>query len=76
MPRRASVATESSAERRSRIALLTVEERVARTFELGRRDLALYASANGLDGETARRTLQRRRQSRRRPSACIEALLR
>jgi hypothetical protein len=76
MRRRASVANDSPAECRERVAALTPDQRVARTFELGRRHLELYAAASGHHIAAARLELERRRQSRRRPSASLDALLR
>lgn len=76
MKRRPSVANESPSERRERMAHLTADERVTRALALGRRDLAIYAAASGIDIEAARLAVERRRQTRRRPSASIDALLR
>jgi len=74
--RRPSVACEALVDRRARIAKLTVDERVALTLALGRRDLETYATASGLDRRAARLAVERRRQSRRRVSASLDALLR
>ena len=74
--RRASVADDSSDERRAGTARTTADERAALALDLGRRHLAIYADAHGIDRQEALLRLQRRRQARRRPSACIEALLR
>jgi hypothetical protein len=74
--RRHSVAVESLAERRERVARLTIDERVALALALGRRDLEIYATAKGLDVPTARRAVQRRRQLRRRTSGCMDAMVR
>lgn len=60
---------------REMVARLSASERVALALELGKRDLEAYASARGVALTEARRELERRRQARRRPSACIEALL-
>lgn len=74
--RPASVATAFDADRRLRIAAMTANERVALALELGRWNFEAYAAAHGLERRAARRAVERRRQSRRRPSACMDALLR
>ena len=56
-------------------ANLTPDERVVLALALGRRDLEIYAAANGLDRPSARLAVERRRQSRRRQSSCVDALL-
>jgi len=76
VPRRPSVVSESPSERRERAARLTPDERVTKALDLGRRDLAIYAAASGFDLRTARLAVERRRQARRRPSGCMDALLR
>ncbi|RIL05253.1 MAG: hypothetical protein DCC71_11020 [Proteobacteria bacterium] len=60
---------------REALARLSASERVALAFDLGRRDLESYAASRGFSLAEARRALERRRQARRTPSACIEALL-
>ena len=47
---------------------MTPAERVTEALALGDAALALYASAHGLDRETARRRLERLGQAGRRPS--------
>lgn len=69
------MANELTRAERERVAMLSPGERVALALSLGARSLADYAAAHGLDPQSARRELERRRQARRRPSACIEALL-
>ena len=49
--------------------------RVDLALALGRRDLALHAARAGIAVTAARRDIERRRQSRRRPSAALAALL-
>jgi len=70
-----SVADELRAADRRHAASLSPGERVALALELGSECIALYAAASGQSAEAARRALERRRQARRRPSACVEALL-
>jgi hypothetical protein len=70
-----SVAMESTAARRERIARLTVDERVTLALALGRRNIATYASASGLEISLARLTVERRRQARRRVSGSMHRLL-
>lgn len=74
--RRASVVQDSIDRQRAATNLLTADERADLSLDLGRRHVAVYAEANGIDRDEALARLQRRRQARRRPSACIEALLR
>ena len=73
--RRPSVAEEASRAERARVAALSASERVALALALGERDLAAWCAARGVDRETGRLELERRRQAGRRPSRCIEALL-
>jgi hypothetical protein len=54
---------------------MTPAERVALAFRLGRRDLALFAAAEGLSLGEARRRLERARQAGRRRCRCIEELI-
>lgn len=49
---------------------LSPAARLERALLLGDADAALHAAANGLDLETARRTLSSRRALGRRPSRC------
>lgn len=53
----------------------TPAARVEQALELGRRDLALHAARAGITVTAARREIERRRQSQRRPSAALAALL-
>lgn len=53
----------------------TPAARVEQALALGRRDLALHAAQAGIAVAAARREIERRRQSRRRPSAALAALL-
>lgn len=60
-------------ELRAQTAALPEEERVALALALGRRDLALYAEARGLDLATAREELRARAQIGRRPCSFLPA---
>jgi hypothetical protein len=73
--RRPSVADELVVLQRQDVASLSPEDRVRLALELGRETLELLRSGRGLSLEEARVAHERQRQSRRRPSACIEALL-
>ncbi|HBZ70783.1 MAG TPA: hypothetical protein DEP35_14030 [Deltaproteobacteria bacterium] len=73
--RRASVADELRIEQRRDVASLSPGERVLLALKLGSESIELLKARSGLSREHARRALERRRQSRRRPSACLEALL-
>jgi len=73
--RRRSVAQEDLTARRARTAARTADERVEKAMELGRRDVAIFAEAAGIEPRTARILIERRRQARRRASACMDALL-
>jgi hypothetical protein len=55
-------------DERRRIASLTAAERVAAALALGRRDVAAFRLAAGLDEREAIRQLERRRQAGRRAS--------
>jgi hypothetical protein len=74
MRRSASAETLRRAER-ERVAALSPAERVALALALGERDLALRTAHSGLEPGEIRRDLERRRQARRRRSACLDALL-
>lgn len=74
MRRSASAGTLRQAER-ERLAALSPAERVALALALGERDLGLLAARNDQELGEARRALERRRQARRRRSACVDALL-
>jgi hypothetical protein len=73
--RKPSVADESVRAEREAVLALSPTQRVALALRLGARSLASYASRKGIELPAARRELERQRQSQRRPSACIEALL-
>jgi len=73
--RRASVADELRIEQRRGVAFLSPSERVLLALKLGSESIELLRVRNGLSTEQACRALERRRQSRRRPSACLAALL-
>ena len=73
--RRASVADELRIEQRHDVASLSPSERVLLALKLGSESVDLFRARSGLSLEHARRTLKWQRQSRRRPSTCLEALL-
>jgi hypothetical protein len=73
--RRASVADELRAMQRADVAHLSPGERVQLALQLGSESVTLFGTSNGLSPEDAGRARGRQRQSRRRPSACLEALL-
>lgn len=73
--RRPSVADALACAEQEETLRLSPPERVALALRLGARSLASYADAKGIDLEGARRELERRRQSQRRASRCIENLL-
>jgi hypothetical protein len=73
--RRASVADEFRTAQRIKVASLTPGERVLLALSLGRRSLDAICASRRLSSEQARVDRERRLQSRRRPSACLEALL-
>lgn len=73
--RRASVADDLRLEQRSDVASLSPGERVLLALKLGSESIELLRARSALSMEHARSALERRRQSRRRPSACLEALL-
>jgi hypothetical protein len=73
--RRASVADELRIEQRRDVASLSPSERVLLALKLGAASVELFRARSGLSPEQVRRALDRRRQSRRRTSACLEALL-
>ena len=62
---------------RDALAAMTVDERIALAFVLGRRDLEVFRRAQNppLSIEDAGRVLERRRQAGRRRCACIEELI-
>jgi hypothetical protein len=55
--------------------MMAPDARVKLALELGRRDLETFRAARGIDAQTATRLLERRRQSGRRPSVCLAALI-
>jgi hypothetical protein len=72
-----SVADLLRAEDRAAVEALNPAERVALALALGRRDLETFRLAQQppLDRADAARVLERRRQTGRRPSRCIEELI-
>ena len=73
--RRSSVADELRVAQRSDVARLSPGERVLLALRLGSESIELYGARSGLPVDEAQRARERQRQSRRRPSACLEALL-
>ena len=73
--RRASVADEFRITQRREVASLSPGERVLLALKLGSESLELFSAESGLSAAQARRVREQQRQSRRRPSACLEALL-
>jgi hypothetical protein len=72
-----SIADELRHEARHALLALTASERVRLALALGQRDVEAFAKAHEppLSAVDASRSIERRRQRRRRPSGCIEALL-
>lgn len=70
-----SVADDLRDELREQEAQLPFEERLRLILRLGERGLEVYAQANGVDLETARREFERRRQAGRRPSKCMSEII-
>lgn len=72
-----SVADLLRAEDRAAIFTLTTEQRIGLALALGERDLEAFRLAHNPlpTREEARRQLERRRQSGRRPCRCIEELI-
>jgi len=66
-----SVADDLRRESVERARRMTIAERVREAFELGDRDLAAFASFQGLSLPEARRRLDRQRQAGRRFSRCM-----
>ncbi len=50
-------------------------ERLELALRLGEQGLELFRQAHGLDEATARRLLERQRQTGRRPSRCLSSLI-
>jgi hypothetical protein len=73
--RRRSVADELRAAQRRDVARLSPDERVRLALQLGAASIELLRNRRGLSVDEARRVRERQRQSRRRFSACLEALL-
>ena len=73
--RKPSVANELARAEQEETLRLSPQQRVALALRLGARSLASYANARGISLDAARRELERQRQSQRRVSRCIEALL-
>jgi hypothetical protein len=71
-----SVADDLREDLRERNRTLPFQDRVDRVLEMGALALRVFADAQSLEVPDARKELQRRRQASRRPSACLEALLR
>ncbi|MEO8678740.1 MAG: hypothetical protein ABI665_06825 [Vicinamibacterales bacterium] len=63
-----SVADNLRADLQVKVASMSTGERVALMFELGRRDTATYAAANGVSEQEAARRIRFSRHAGRRPS--------
>ncbi len=70
-----SVADDLRSEQRAEMLRLSLDERLALAFRLGEEGLERFRLANGLDRETAIRTLERRRQAGRMPSKCMSEII-
>ena len=62
-------------EDRAALLALTPTERVRLALALGERDLEAFRRARGLGPSEAARLLERQKQSGRRPSGCVVALI-
>ena len=71
---RSRVAEELRSELTADVQKLTLDERLELAFRLGDEAVADYASANGVDRETALRVLLKQRHVGRRHSRCNEEL--
>lgn len=71
---RSRVAEEVRDEQTADVLKMTPDERLELAFRLGDEAIADYASANGVDEETARRVLTQQRHAGRRRSRCHEGL--
>jgi hypothetical protein len=71
---RSRVAEDLRDDTRARVLELSVDERIELAFRLGEEELENFASARGLDRDTALRILRRQRRAGRRYSRCIEEL--
>jgi hypothetical protein len=67
-----SIASAVRAEQFEALKRLTVEERIKLAFELGRRDLALFAAAQSLSVTEARHRLKSQRKTGRWKSASAD----
>jgi endonuclease V-like protein UPF0215 family len=65
---RSKVAEELSAELQTDMLALSIDERIRLSLELGDRAVRLYAEAEGIEPEEARRLLMKNSQKGRRPS--------
>jgi len=65
---RSKVAEELSAELQADMLALSIDERIRLALELGNRAVRLYAEAEGISLDEARRILMRNSQKGRRPS--------
>jgi hypothetical protein len=70
-----SVADQLRREDRHDERAMSPAARLRLALALGRRDLETFRAARGIDAATAARLLDRRRQSGRRPSGCLAALI-
>jgi hypothetical protein len=71
-----SVADDLRAKIREKTMQLSLDERFDLAFQMGREEIEFFRQANGLDWETAKRILERRRQeSRRTPSKCMLGII-
>ena len=71
---RSRVADELRAEQTAELMKMTLDERLELALRLGDQAIADYASANGVDEETARAVLTKQRHAGRRRSRCHEEL--
>jgi len=62
-------------DRRRRDSARSPAQRVAQALALGRRDLELHGAGAGVTPAEARRAVERRRQTKRRRSNVLRALL-
>jgi hypothetical protein len=67
-----SVADQLRREQQAAVANLTVAQRIQQAFDLGKRDLALYAATHALDLTTARNILTKQRKAGRVTSGCAD----
>ena len=63
-----SVADSLAAKTEAEVRALSASERIALALRLGDRDAKIYAAANSVPEETARRILARNNRAGRRPS--------